>query len=391
MKIKLLSIVIFLLACQPEEQKDAINKEKFLAKQKEFLAAYEANGVSQKMVIDQINYLQTINFSKDSNSDNIGVETFLLKKDLVQDHMTFDTKLEAYQELNLTAFVSGKLKSMNKNGTYVKQGSSILSIDGDLYLKSFEAANANFEQAKKSFEKWERDINVFRKLHKSKDISDDELSKFELNYLSAKSQLKQSDMQRVEAQKRYHDAILAAPFSGLIGNFNLTAGQQINSGQYLGKLADFSKMKAEVSLSLEELRRFKVGDKASFIASSAKLNGYIETLSKLPDPKTGSYLCILVFPNSDSKVNVSGLYGKVTIYGERYDSVFFVNQDAIVKRNNKSYLFKVQNNVLKLTEISEVKEIGSVSIITGSINNDDRIVSRGTGKLAENLKVRIIK
>jgi membrane fusion protein, multidrug efflux system len=391
MKFIYLLILSFLISCSSGEEKEITDKTEFIEKQKSFLASYEEKGIIKTLVTEHMNYLQTVSFEKDSNLDKIGVETFKLKKSTIQDKIEFQTQLKAYQELDLTAFVSGRVNKLEANGSYIGKGRSILSIDGDLYTSSYEAASSSYKQAEQNFQKWENDIAIYRKLHKSNDISDDEIKNFELNFLNAQTLMKQSKMQMIEAKKRYQDALLIAPFSGIIGNFNLTVGQQISVGQYLGILADLSKMKSEISLSVEELDRFSIGDKALFKSKKLELNGRIESISQLPDPKTGSYLCIVAFPNLKKEVSVSGLYGKVTLFGDVYENIFAVGQDAIVDRDDKKYLFQVKKNILRLVEIYEAKEIGSMSVIEGQLNSDDLIVSRGTGKLAENLKVRIIK
>ena len=71
--------------------------------------------------------------------------------------------------------------------------------------------------------------------------------------------------------------------------------------------------------------------------------------------------------------------------------VFVVPEGAIIQDDDKTYIYKVFNNISKKFEVKIGKrKKGSVEIIQG-VNDKDKIIFEGTNKIKDGLKVSIIE
>lgn len=320
---------------------------------------------------------------------HIDVRIDTLMTGSIQDETTLTARLEAYQEIDLIASTSGKVRDFIKNGSAVRKGAYIYEIDGELYEKQYDAAKAARAFAEKNQTKWERDIQKYKALLVSKDISQDEYDRLELSWLQAQQQYRQALVQEEQAKLAYENARYLAPFSGVVGQLNLVRGQQITAGQTVGKLADLSTFKAVVSLSLDEARRFKSGDQARFTDGRVELDGVVESVSPVADQRTGSYLTKIRFPAKDRGL-ISGLYGKVTIQGETFDRVYAVHGDHLIFRENQYFLFRLKDGKTVKTPVQVTRRIGQMAIVTGDLNSGDQYVISSVGRLDGNIAVNVL-
>ncbi|MCB0279232.1 MAG: efflux RND transporter periplasmic adaptor subunit [Calditrichaeota bacterium] len=393
MKQIIIFSLLLVLACEDTKQTPEEIKADYIAKNKEFSDKASEAGLDKALITSQINYLQSIQLDTASSTDNSSVAVRVARITIgsIQDEVELAARLEAYQEIEILSSVSGKVSQFKSNGDYVKAGDFIYKADADLFYQKYISAKANLVQAEKSLEKWQNDIKTYEKLLKSNDISRDEYQNYEIQYLRADQSKTAANVLSEEAKLAYENAAYRAPFSGYVGNINLTIGQQISPGQSIGKLADFSKFKVVASLSVDEVQRFKKGDRAEFKAGSINLEGAVESVSPIADNRTGTYLARIAFNNIGNKQMVSGVFGKIKLYGTRYKDKYVLEQADILDQKGQKFIYVVEKGKTRRVDITEELRIGSKSIVSGDFKENDLYVTSGAGRLAANLEVSIIE
>lgn len=320
----------------------------------------------------------------------IDVRVMKLKKSDIQDYTTLTTQLKAKREINITARVSGQVRSYAENGARLSKGATVFDIDGSLFYSMYKSADAQATFAAKNAEKLVADFKKYQSLYENKDISQDELMRHEVAMLQAMQASEAATAQKRQALLNYQNASYKAPFSGVVGQMNLTVGQHVNAGEPIGKFADNSAFRAVFSLSLDEARRFANGNRAVFNAEGIALEGRILSISPLADTQTGSYLTKVEFSRAKSPV-LSGQFGTVTLYGQTQKNAFVVHQDNVVLNNGEHVVYLYENGKTKRTVVQKVQDIGENVVISGSINEGDKIVITAVGRLADNIPVSILE
>ncbi len=100
---------------------------------------------------------------------------------------------------------------------------------------------------------------------------------------SATAAVEEANALNKRAQLRLEQAILAAPFSGVIGTVNLTPGQNINANAVGMTLLDLSALKVDVSVPESEIVKIKAGQMARLsldvLPSVQDLRGRVKSIS----------------------------------------------------------------------------------------------------------------
>ena len=307
----------------------------------------------------------------------------------IQDTLTFNGRLIASKEIDIIAQVSGELKSVNKNGSNVSKGQTVLEINSDYFKSGYQMALASYNMAKLNAEKIESNIKSYRELHKTGDISDDELKSYEVQYLSAKQQKWQSKNALDQARTARDNAIYKSPFSGTFGNSNLVVGQQISVGQSLGKIANLNTLKVKLSLSIEEVQRVKVGYIASFVSGETRLHGRVESISPVADTETGTYFLEILFKN-EGNISISGMFGEVEIFGQTYNNVLALESEYISSIKGQSFLNTIENGKVKKTFVTPVGRIGKYDIVSNDVKKGIKYIIRSNNKIVFGAEVKVM-
>lgn len=326
-----------------------------------------------------------------TNDRSIQVKVIEVKRSNIQDYFVTTAQIQGYREIDLMSNVSGKVGQFRENGEYIKKGMPIFEIDSQLYHQQMKSAKSQLDAANRLAEKLQEDLKKYKSLLDSKDISMDEYKNHEISTLNAIQSARSAEVAYEQARLNYENAAYIAPFSGYLGQINLTVGQTVNPGMKIGKFADLSRLKAIVHLSIDEAVRFNKGDRAVFKNNSMMLEGVVESISPLADSQTGTYLTKIVFKNPESIRVISGMYGDIIIYGKEYQDVFVLDSDIITNKNEQYYIYTAIDNKTHEVKVHIDRNIGNQSIISGEINIGDKLITSSVGRLDNNIPVSIIQ
>ncbi len=167
--------------------------------------------------------------------------------------------VEANQSLNITPEISGRISWINpkfKDGGTVKKGEVLVKLDArgatlavKQYKVNVESAKLNLEQEKARGEiakgEWES-------LGDGGDASEmilraPQLRVAELNLLSAKSALEKAELTLSRTKVR-------APFNASISNKSASIGQVVSPQTPLAQLLETGKMKADVTIPVDQIK-----------------------------------------------------------------------------------------------------------------------------------------
>ena len=115
--------------------------------------------------------------------------------------------------------------------------------------------------------------------------------------------------------------------------------------------------------------------------------GRITSMTGVVNATTGSLLCKASFPNPDGHL-YSGIQGTVVLpYSEK--SVIVVPQNAVVRLQDKSLVYKVQADSTATGVDVTLEDVGNGKdyIVTSGLNVGDQIVTIGANNVQEGQKV----
>ena len=286
--------------------------------------------------------LQSCKESKDKNENKVSeaktefkaeknlVDTIILRKVDFYREIISNGNLNASQRAELTFPQQGVIESVNiANGTRVKQGDVIIKLDQDNLRIKLDQAKSALDKAELDFK--DNIIGYGYGLDTNKIPAEQlKVAKIKSGYITAKQNYQ-------VAQKDLSNAILKAPFNGVIANLN--AKKHENSKDAVCVIIDDSSFDVEFNLLESELGFIKQGQNVKispFSNPTVNYIGKIKNINPLVDEK--GQIKILASVDNKGHNLIEGMNVRVYIESKSTNELV-VPKSAVVIRDGYDVLF----------------------------------------------------
>jgi len=200
----------------------------------------------------------------------------------VVEMITANGKIQPVKEVKISPDVSGEIVLLNvEEGDYVNVGDLLFKIKPDTYISmrdraraALESAKARLSQAKAQFIQAELAFQRSKQLYTEETISQSEYEQAEASYKvaqaeveAAKFSVKSAEASLSEANEALLKTTVYAPMSGTISLLLVEQGERVvgtemMSGTEVLRIADLSKMEAQVEVNENDIISVKLNDTA---------------------------------------------------------------------------------------------------------------------------------
>jgi HlyD family secretion protein len=258
------------------------------------------------------------------------------EKRRITETITANGKIQPEKEVKITPDVSGEIVELNvKEGDPVVKGQLLLRIRPDVYISqrdrsvaAISSARARLAQAEAQFKQAELSFKRSKQLSEENTISQAEFEQAEASYNVAKAEtdaarhsVTSAEASLKEANENLVKTSIYAPISGTVSMLLVelgerVAGTNLMAGTEIMRVADLSRMEAQVEVNENDIVRVSPGDTAIIevdayldekfrgvvteIANSAKTTGVSA------DQITNFDVKIFILPESYQKLAVKG-------------------------------------------------------------------------------------
>lgn len=320
------------------------------------------------------------------------VKVFKIVRQRISEKLFYTGTLEAWQRINITPDVGGKIDRIYVNeGDRVVKGQVLAELDTQairLQLEQAEAslavAQANFNNARTNWERMER-------LYKEKAVSEQQYEQVKLGYDSASAQLNQAQAAVNLAKHNLDVSIMKAPYGGIIASKNAEVGDVINpmmggfspgSGGGVLTLVDFSRIKIRVEVSGSDIMRVKKGQESILRVPTIpgrEFRGTVHVVNQAADPQTKKFGIEVAVSNPDMVLR-PGTFGEIILEVQTHENALVIPQKAILENSRvfvaqdgraarREVVLGLQNSVL--VEILSGLEAGEMVIVEGNFGLED--------------------
>ena len=261
---------------------------------------------------------------------------------LVQiDDTDYQLKLrEAREQLTAATIEYGKKLGERRYGSAVRsKGSEGLLLDPEAERRDFLAAKEKFEAGSIDREEFTfvqyayEAAKIFSESSKQKLIATNSgLSKAIIAFERAKMELERTR--------------ITAPFSGVVGDVKVEAGESIGAGKECLTLVDLSRLLIDIEVLESEIDFIKLGRKAraTFTAFPGEtFTGKVVAINPLIDPEKKTRRTTILLDNSDEKL-IPGMYAFVKLDARIYPDRLLVPKEAVVLRDQRPVVFIARKN-----------------------------------------------
>jgi RND family efflux transporter MFP subunit len=215
------------------------------------------------------------------------------------------------REASVRAQVGGSVvQTYAEQGQRVRAGQLLAQIDASGLQDSFLSARSAVTSARNNADIATRELARAEKLLAAGAIAERDIEQSRRASIAANAALADARARLANAQKLLGNTRIVAPFSGVISERAVSAGDVVQPGTALFTVVDPSSMRLEASIPAEQLAQVRIGVPVTFTVNGypgRTLIGKVTRINPTADPATRQVRIIASIPNT-SGVLVGGLF-----------------------------------------------------------------------------------
>ena len=204
----------------------------------------------------------------------------------------------------------------------------------------------------------------------------------------------------------YSENPVKAPVAGTVTSFPLSIGGTASPAAPLGQISSTEHLEIQINVAERFVSRIKRNQSAVVTLDAypgQKFSARVFEISPVLDTSTRTLKVKLQLEPPDPRVK-AGMYARVKLITEELTNVIVIPFDALVRRDDKTYVFAVERTpqnseadgptgeqgVVHLHEVTQGIHVDDKIEISGGLNAGDEIVIRGQSLLNDGSKVNIM-
>jgi RND family efflux transporter MFP subunit len=300
------------------------------------------------------------------------------------------------QSVDLVARVQGVLQSINyKDGSFVKQGTTLFTIEPETYKLKLEQAQAAEAGSQASLKQAEADYKRQVELVARQAVSQATLDTSTSSRDNAQANLQQAEVNTKIAAINYGYTNVVAPFDGIVSAHLVSVGELVGAAsptqlativQLDPIYVNFNVNEQDVLRVRAEARRrgLKPGDLEQFpievglqTESGYPHTGKLDYAAPTLNLSTGTLAVRGVLPNAD-RVLLPGYYVRVRVPFDQQQNALLVPDVALGSDQSGRYVLVVNgDNVVEQRKVQTGPIEGDLRVIESGLKADDRVVIAG--------------
>ncbi|MDD7380300.1 MAG: efflux RND transporter periplasmic adaptor subunit [Succiniclasticum sp.] len=310
--------------------------------------------------------------------------------------------VEAQQEANITANVSGKITSKNFNGgDWVEAGQVLFSIDQRTYRANVLNAQAGVASARTELARLETDAQRYAKLYEQHAVSRQAYDLALAQRDQAQAAVKAREALLENAQISMGDTDVRAPFAGKISTSDLSVGNYVTAGQtVLATMSNTNPVRIKFSISENEYLALAKAHTDAGVNSLQDLklvlsdgtvyegSGAVDQVNREISGNTGALTLKARFSN-DSNILLPGMFARLQANAGTRKNAVLIPQRAVKEMLYKKFVFVIGNdNKVDMREVTLGARVGKLWFVEKGLNGDETIVVEGIQKVNKGSEVK---
>lgn len=185
---------------------------------------------------------------------------------------------------------------------------------------------------------------------------------------------------------------VTAPISGTVISIPLKEGTRVNTETAVASIGDLSKLQIITYIPERYVSFLSNGQDADLVLEAYPdeiFKAKVSEVSPVLDEASRTKEVILTFTEADSRIN-AGMFANVKLYLKDFEDVYSVPTSCIIEKQGKKYVYIIENNKARLTEITTGEEIVDRTIIESpALTSSAKIVIQGFETLQDGSSVNI--
>ncbi|RRQ50833.1 efflux RND transporter periplasmic adaptor subunit [Maribacter algicola] len=316
----------------------------------------------------------------------ISVTTSTVTQNSNDPFLTVSGKVEASKSANISTRMMGYVdKIYVQVGEKVSNGQLLLSVNNADVSAKLAQVNAGIAEADAAFNNAEKDYNRFTALFKENSASQKELDDVTAHYTMAKARLESVIQMKNEVNAQMGYANIRAPFSGVVTNKFINAGDMTNPGMPLLEVEAPGTYQVLAMVPESEITEIKNDTPVNVLIKSLEQNvkGKVTEVSSSSKNTGGQYLVKVVLGKTDIPI-LSGMYATVQfpVAKKTNNAAIMIPTDVLVTNGSLTGVYTVsESNTALLRWLRLGRTFGDQVEVLSGLTQDEKYIVSAEGKL----------
>jgi membrane fusion protein (multidrug efflux system) len=305
----------------------------------------------------------------------------------VSDRIEATGELLAKERAQIAAEVGGRVTEiLIDEGSAAEQGAAVLTIDPERRTLERDSARARVTETHAALLEQEREFQRIKELHQRGVASQAQLDQAETQLKLLRSRRSAAEAELGMQDRALADAIVKAPFAGLVADRLVSRGEYVAPGQKLFELVSLDPIEVEFHLTEIDSSRVKIGNDVGVRVApfpDETFSATVTIVSPTIDPRTRTLRVKAQLANADGKLR-PGLFARVDLGISNRSGVMMIPEEVVLQRADGSVVFRAtpENRVeRRVIEVGAHRD-GMVEVVKG-LAPGDLVVLRGQTGLVD--------
>jgi RND family efflux transporter MFP subunit len=290
-------------------------------------------------------------------------------------------------QARLAAEVEGRLKSVAEVGTVIDAGDEVARLDDLLLRQELAVEKAAIARDRARLEYLDAEVGRLTKLVRQKTINESALDEAVSNRGVTRGELAASVARVALTEERLRRTVIHAPFSGVVTERVLQAGEWAESGAAVLRLVDTSSLEVQAWVPVKALNFVHPGSELELSGNPHKAPGRVRTIVPVGDNRSRLYEVRLGLEPGTWPV---GADLRVAIPTAEAREVIAIPRDALVIRRDATTVFRVNaEGLAERVSVNTGIAVGELIEVDG-IAVGDKVITRGGERLRPGQNVTIL-
>jgi RND family efflux transporter MFP subunit len=307
------------------------------------------------------------------------VTVTVAQRSTMEQNLVLVGNTKARADIDVVSETQGVVTAVHvKIGDYVQANSVIVQVDDEIPRSSKEAADINYQKARRDFERSEE-------LYQENSISVAQLDASRMAMKSAENQL-------AIARRQLENTRIKSPIAGTVNALLVEKGTMVQIGKTIANIVDISMLKVRLNVSEREAFQLKPGhvvEVSTDVYPGAVFRGTIDNIASKAD-EAHTYAVEILLPNQPKTPLKAGMFARVAFTSTPSTNVLAIPRVALVGSIKDAVVFVVKQGMASRRSITVGTQSSELLEVVTGLADGDTVVTSGQNNLVDQVKVKIV-
>ena len=337
-----------------------------------------------------INYNIEVLQANTEKLPKVSVKT--VKKEYISETYIVTSRIAPFKSDMISVKSPGPIEDVYVEvGDFIKKGDVLLKIENDELEADKNNKEGELSESLARLELEEKKLERLKALMNSPSFKRAEYED-QINIVkAAEGNLIKITSQYNKAKLIYDDAILRAPYSGVISKRLVTKGNYVNTGTPVFELVNNEQFEIEANIPSDKIPLLNKKKEAEIIFPNGKiLKSSFRSIVPKENPNTRTVIVRFkpLFDQKKSNLLINQNMN-LKIFLKSKKQIKTIVKDALLIKNGNTVVYVIEDNIAKLKTIKiGIPYQDSIEVVEG-LKEGEKVVVRGNERLSPNQKVQI--